>query len=239
MKTISLGTALQRAGKYFVPELDNLSDELAVLVDVRNGVAHMGRVEESVVDGVLVSFLRACEASLTEMGLTRREFWLEFTEMVDARLSESAEAAEIRTQEAIAAARLEFERRYSTLPEHELLIRTIEDNYQVEPLQEDLTTCPACGRRALSSGSYSVSWEADWDQDDFGEPWLVGASPTVKLFPSTLDCRVCGLHLFTRTELDAADVPQSWEIEDVDPDDVSEAEREDWEKSASGYYDDE
>jgi hypothetical protein len=237
MKTISLRTALERAGKYFVPDLDNLSDELAVLVDVRNGVAHMGLVEKSLVERILVSFLRACEALLAEMGSTREEFWLEFTGMVDARLSASAEAAEIRTREAIAAARMEFERRYSTLPEHELLIRTIEDNYEVEPLEEDLITCPACGRRALTSGSYNVSWEADWDRDDFGEPWLVGASPTVKLFPSTLECRVCGLRLLNRNELDAADVPESWELEDIDPDVVLEAEREEWEKSERGYYD--
>ena len=109
----------------------------------------------------------------------------------------------------------------------EAVLEVVEGGYRVERYQEDLVTCPACERRALASGGYAVSWEADWDLDDFREPWLVGAYPTVRLFPSSLACRVCGLELRGKDELRAASIPESWEIRDVDPEDFYEEYRQD------------
>jgi hypothetical protein len=48
--------------------------------------------------------------------------------------------------------------------------------------------------------------------------------------------RLCGLHLDGRDELLAAQVPESWEINEFDPADF-EGGKDEAEKMASGYYD--
>jgi hypothetical protein len=50
----------------------------------------------------------------------------------------------------------------------------------------------------------------------------------VTIFPRRLECRACGLRLEGEVELAAADVPSSWKLEDVDPDDFNQAVEEGW-----------
>jgi hypothetical protein len=57
------------------------------------------------------------------------------------------------------------------------------------------------------------------------EPDAVISTKPSSVVPSRLKCHVCGLHLSGRDELRAAGLPESWEIEDVDPADF-DAEKE-------------
>ena len=78
------------------------------------------------------------------------------------------------------------------------------------------------------SGTYDVDWDADFDRDDFGEPHIVGAHPTVNFFPSRLGCRACGLRLNDLDELLAAGIARSWQMEDVDTDALLAAYQDEW-----------
>jgi hypothetical protein len=223
MMTITAQDALVRVGQ-LVPQVDNLRSSLQLLIWVRNGVVHAGQVEDDA--DVLVPFLRACDHLLADMSDADREsFWGDALEMVDARLSESSDAAKVSAAEALAAARRRFAERYSEIEPalRAAMIATVEDTYVPKRYEQTLRTCPACEQQALVYGSYEVDWEPDWEYSD-GEVWAAGAYPIVRFSPGTLDCRVCGLELDGEAELEAAGVPAMWELDsdEVNPSDFHE-----------------
>jgi len=222
MKTITMGEALKRVGQ-IEPAFRNHEASLLLLADIRNGVVHAGTLDTDSEEGLFVPFLRACELLIPGVpGATRKELWGDFEESVDARLSESAKQAEVAAVEAVAAARLAFDRHYEQMEVSAKMaaLAAIEGSYDVTKYEQSLTDCPACGRQALTEGSYEVEWEADWDQEGSrGEPFIVGAYPVVTYHPGYLTCRACGLELDGEEQLEAAGVEKSWQIEDVDPTD--------------------
>jgi hypothetical protein len=212
MRTITVTTALERAGQ-LVPALKNLSKEVGLLADVRNGVVHAGRVESSAAETVLAPFLKACDELLVPMGIARGHFWADLTEVVEA------------------SARLEFEKRYAAMePEvRGAVLKVILEGYRFEGHEQDLVNCPSCGEPALATGTVDVSWEADFDRDDFGETYIVGAYPSaVTFYPNRLECRTCGLRLDGLEELQAVGIERSWRVEDPDVDALRAAEAEAW-----------
>ncbi len=228
MRTITLLEALERAGQ-IVPELGNLKTSLRPLVDGRNGVAHAALVDPDAAEHVAAPFLRACDLLLAAMERERAEFWGDLLEVVDAREAASAEAAKIRALERLAAARAAFEVRYGSLSAsgRDALLLAIAGSYAPEKYEQTLLDCPACATRALVEGTINVDWEPDWDHAD-GESYIVGAYPEVTIFPQRLECRACGLRLEGEAELAAAQVPHSWNLENVDPDDFHVPVEEGW-----------
>jgi hypothetical protein len=131
--------------------------------------------------------------------------------------------------EYLAAARLLFEDRYGRLDAEvrSAVLAGIEDSYNPTKYDDDLVDCPACTGRAITHGSYDVTWEPDWDYAD-GESYIAGAYPVVTYAPGYLKCNVCGLELDGEDQLRAAGIADSWQLEDVDPADFYEADEEDW-----------
>jgi hypothetical protein len=223
-KTITMNEALKRVGQV-EPAFRNHEAPLRLLAHVRNGVIHAGASEEDG-EGVFTPFLRACELLIQGVPEASREaLWGEFESSVDARLSESAQEAEIVAVEAIAAARLAFDRHYGAMEDaaKAAALGAIAGSYDVTKYEQSLTECPACGQQALTDGTYEVEWEADWDQEGSrGEPFIVGAYPIVTYRPGYLRCRVCGLELDGEEQLEAVGVEKSWNIEDADAADFYE-----------------
>ena len=133
---------------------------------MRNGVVHAGLVDSTAHESVLDPFLRACDhllAAMPEPG--RGVFWGELEDLVDVRLSESARAAELLVAEAITAARLVFNERFSPLDgaTRKAVLAWIRESYAPTKYEQTLITCPACSQDALVSGSYDVDWEPEWE----------------------------------------------------------------------------
>jgi len=204
---------------------------LQLLADVRNGVVHAGRLDPGADEAALVPFIRACDHLLSNVpGGDRERMWGEFLPIVDARLSDSAKAAELLVADALASARLSFQARYSSLDEavRDGVVSGIENSYDVTKYEQSAVDCPACTRTALTTGSYEVDWEADWDVEG-GEAYVAGAYPVVTYSPGNLDCRVCGLELDGEEQLSAAGVPASWTLDDADAADFYEPDEDpDW-----------
>jgi hypothetical protein len=87
-----------------------------------------------------------------------------------------------------------------------------------EKYRDELVVCPACEHLGVASGNYDLEWDVDYDRDGS----LSGASPVVTLKPSTFVCNVCGLNLDDSSQLKAAGLEDSINIEDVDPADFYE-----------------
>lgn len=229
MKTITMSEALRRV-RQVEPAFKHHEPSLQLLADVRNGVVHAGFLEPGADEAGFVPFLRACDVLLNTIpGGDRSQMWGELVSTVDARLSESAREVELLVTDAIASARLAFEQRYGSMDPavREGVLSGIESSYGVTKYEQFLVECPACGRQALTSGSHDVDWEADWDFAD-GEAYIAGGYPVVTYLPGYLHCRICELELDGYDQIEAADIPTSWTVEDADPADFYEPEDDDW-----------
>jgi hypothetical protein len=224
--------ALRRVGQV-LPAIENMKPSLLLLVDVRNGVAHAGVLESGADEDALVPFIRACDHLLSSVpNADRDEMWGDFVSIVDARLSDSAKAAELIVADALTTARLAFDARYASLEAavREGVLSSITNSYDVTKYEQALVACPACGREAITHGGYEVEWEADWDvEGSHGDAYVAGVYPVVTYSPGYLDCRVCGLELDGEEQLAAAGVAKSWTLEDADAADFYEPDDgEDW-----------
>jgi hypothetical protein len=223
VRTITITDALARVGQV-VPPIENLRSELKYLADVRNGVVHAGHLNSEAQDRVLLPFITACDLLLGDMEASRDDFWGEYVDVVDTHRAESIKAAEVEAAEAITLARMAFAERFAELdePTRKAILTSIVEGYAPEKYEQDLYDCPACGTPALVHGSHDVDWEPEWELDEEGQPWSPGASFVVTFRPGTLECRACGLVLDGQDQLTAAEVPESWEVQDADPRDFYE-----------------
>jgi hypothetical protein len=178
-------------------------------------------LKSQAVDELLLPFFRAANSVLGSMGRNPTLYWGDMAPMIEARLSESAQEAEVRTTDSIARARRGYEERFSGMDEgtREAVVEAIVGTYAPEKYEQALEPCPACQNMCLLSGSYDVRWEPEVDVDG-GEAYVSGAYPVVSFRPGHLECRVCGLELDGEEELQAAGFPEEWDLdEDVDPKD--------------------
>jgi hypothetical protein len=219
MRTITFGDAVVRA-QQLVPELGNAEASLRLLLQARNGVAHAALIDVDAIEATTDAWLRACQALLDYAGRDTDDFWGELLPVVQVRLTKSAQEASRRATDKITSARLVFEGKVDALDRdvRAALVLAIEGSYVVEPYEQQLRVCPACGTLSLITGTVDVDWEPDWDFAD-GESYIAGAYPAVTFYPSSLECRACGLALSGDGELVAAGVERSWKLDDVDPDD--------------------
>lgn len=206
MRTIGVVESVRRCAR-FVPQLSNLDPQIRILCDARNGVAHLAQIPD--VDELRVPFLKACEFVRAELAFDRAAYWQEFEGAMDAALQQHVHDAAVRAETAIAAARVDFKKRYGHLDDaaRETVIASITAAHKPRKYDDDIITCPACDQPAIISGVIETRWEQD---DEFS------ASLLGMFFPGYFRCAVCDLELDGEDELQAADIEESWEI-DVDP----------------------
>jgi hypothetical protein len=229
MRTITATEALRRV-RQLEPEFES-GPALQLLAEVRNGIVHAGLFESGADDDLLVPFLRACDFMIGKVpGGSRERMWGDLVGTVDVRLSESAKETELLVADAVASAHLAFEQQFGSMDRavREAVLTGIERSYDVTKYEQALVDCPGCGRQALTSGSYDVDWEPDYDYAD-GETYVAGAYPVVTFRPGYLHCRVCDLELDGEEQLEAAGIEKSWHLVDVDPADFYESDDyDDW-----------
>jgi hypothetical protein len=220
VKTISATEVLDRCTQ-LDPELKVFSARLKLLAEYRNSIIHLGEVPEVEVKQLFRSYLAGSSLILKSLELKPEEVFGEFAEMVSQELNEALAEVHVLVAEKLAQARDSFQQRYSALDPAQLkaLINVIESGYKsgMEKYRDVLEECPACQNVGIASGDYDLDWDIDYDN---GIP--IGGSPIVTLNPSDFVCNVCGLKLEDATELTAAGLPDSINIEDVDPSDFYE-----------------
>jgi len=202
------------------PRLGGYETKLSLLIDLRNGVVHLGSSDPALLKGILLPFLSGTRILLEALQIELEQFYGEFTKMVQTHLDDAAVDAERTVAEKLARAEAVYRDKYAQLDPSSLetVIRAIEGSYVLSRYEEELIECPACEHLGIISGSYTMEWEPD----DWDESGPTSVSPVVTLFPGYFACKVCGLELDGEEELSAADIEEPIEIEDVDPEDFHE-----------------
>lgn len=229
MRTIGMREAIERCMQ-LVPALGPLGSHLALLMQVRNGLVHLGQLPAATVEGLLVPYLEASELLLEELGTDVSAFWGRHAETVESKLEEARQATRDRVAQAIQAAKKSFDQRFGQSdPEwREERLRLIVDSYDTSDFEVQLTDCPACRTPALLEGILDVIYEPDFDYSD-GRAWLPGVSiEDVTYFAEFFRCRACGLRLNGTDELTAAGIDVFPPVPDYDPEDLKRWDERRW-----------
>jgi hypothetical protein len=223
-RTISASEAMSRCGR-ILPTLTNLTrGELSLIIDVRNGVAHLGQVDQTLASRALAPFVTACDELLGAMSEEAAEFWAEGHAFLEKHLASYRRQAVERVNARLKQARKVFGDRFKNLDDKAktTLIVSIVQAYEHSGYGRQLFDCPVCGNLALETGTYDFEWTVPEGADsDDPEVWEHEAYPEVTFYPAGLRCQVCGLALNGPDEMEAAGLPPDWIIpqEDVRPED--------------------
>lgn len=205
IRTIGAREALKRAGRY-APECSSLVKDgrLGRLILVRDGVVHLADASSATVEEVLVPYLKASEDLREVLGIEREAYWDGFVGLVNHALKENVEQVRLRVQAALTVARTNYDERFGALDDdvRKTFVTVIEESYvPLVPYEQQLGTCPACGTKALITGTLREEFDEDWDHR---EGVLMGVHLILWFIPTGLLCRACHLELKGREEMGEA-----------------------------------
>jgi hypothetical protein len=220
MRTINMETALQRCS-LLVPALMRLDKELTTLREVRNGLVHLGLSSGSSPD-VLLPFLQATDILLTELSTEPSDYWGESRPFVSQTLRKAVESNRDHVDRMVRQGKAAFARRFQDIDPQwkgEVIKMTV-SSYELDRLERQLWSCPACGTDALTEGRVEPDYEFDEEVDD-GEFMVHAELKSLTFYTQRLHCRVCGLRLDSAQQIEAASVPDNWVLEDPDVEQVN------------------
>jgi hypothetical protein len=229
MRTIGMEAALQRCS-LLVPALARLDKELAVLREARNGLVHLGFSPGTSTD-VLRPYLQATEILLAELPLRPEEYWGDSLPFVTATIRKAVESTKEHVDTLLRDSRDSFARRFRDTDPNwkDEVIRITVSGYETDRLERQLWPCPACETDALTEGYIEPEYDFDEEVDD-GQFMVHAELRSLMFYAHRLHCRACGLNLDRARQLVAAGVPDNWELENPDIDQVN-----DWEARWSEF----
>ncbi|AWN31802.1 hypothetical protein [Streptomyces sp. NEAU-S7GS2] len=197
LRTIGAQGAIDRLRKMDVLPLQG--EELNTLIQLRNGVAHLGT---SVPEDFLEPFVESACLLIDHMGLSRERFWGPWDDLVRVALDDRADRLQkdvkLRLRQASSRARARFADMPEGTPEYLASIVAQRGLVVVEvdqaggPLFQALTRCPACRTEAAAMFLRAPNTALLFDME---------------LAAEGLWCDLCQLHLATTEEVSLAGLP--------------------------------
>lgn len=221
-RSISATKALARCCA-LIPALSKSQARLVNLIEIRNGVVHLGPVRPDEFESLFDNFLSGSQVLLSALGEDPHNFWDHLHSVVQERVGQRAATLDDVVRRKVSVAEATFQARVRGLSEHERVALMSVLGASPTPWtlvggeQLNVTVpCPACFSAASVFGSLHVNWEID-DGEWRG---------FTRLSPSILICRICGLELEDEEILIAGidpDVPDELDAGDFsDPPDYED-----------------
>jgi hypothetical protein len=202
LRTIGASTAIGRLRKMDVlPQRQKSSseaDDLDGLIELRNGVAHLGTDD---VEDYLGTFVATVDKLLQHLGQDRGSFWESWSDTVQVIEDDRADRLQRDVHLRMNQARQRFRTRFADLPEGAVdgVEQAVSERgltvVEVGPEQalfQTLSQCPACGREAAA-----LFLAVDGDSPLFD----------LELKAEGLLCGLCGFRLSSTEEIEAAGLP--------------------------------
>ena len=216
-RTISARDSLSRV-EQMLPTLRTPKNDLAQLVDVRDGVVHVGYLSPNDTRGLLTTFLRYANELYDELKVDAGDRWGIHTELVDSLISQALTEIQRSVRERMAAAKLHITELLSKIPQAEQRTVMMARQAQIPfPLTTSTqrnkdATCPVCGDEfAIYIGE--PDYEPDYGMEADGQggytPYVAGM--VCRLIVERFVCGACELRLDGPDELAAAGMKQAIE----------------------------
>ncbi|MEU3787534.1 hypothetical protein [Streptomyces sp900129855] len=202
LRTIGASTAIGRLRKMDVlPQRQKSSseaDDLDGLIELRNGVAHLGTDD---VEDYLGTFVATVDKLLQHLGQGGGSFWESWSDTVQVIEDDRADRLQRDVRLRMNQARQRFRTRFADLPEGAVdgVEQAVSERgltvVEVGPEQalfQTLSQCPACGREAAA-----LFLAVDGDSPLFD----------LELKAEGLLCGLCGFRLSSPEEIEAAGLP--------------------------------
>jgi hypothetical protein len=210
LKTVGMRDALVRIGSIQAPSHGSAGADFAKrfdpLLQARNGVAHIGH-DGGRADEVAQLAVQGAQAILAMMGRPLEELFGDYTAAAEALLSEHGTKVHQLVTLKVASAKRSFDERYADLdPQQRASELEARDRMTTISLAEEhdrlATTCPACQRTGILSGSAELDWETvEIEVDGVIQPFVGIGEARAVLFADAYRCPVCGLRLQGREQL--------------------------------------
>ncbi|MCX4734377.1 hypothetical protein [Streptomyces sp. NBC_01363] len=210
LRTIGASTAISRLRRMDVlpQKKSSEADDLDGLIELRNGVAHLGTGD---VEDYLGTFAATVDRLLLHVGQDRGSFWEFWSDTVQVVLDDRAGRLQKDVRLRMNQARHRFRTRFVDLPEgavdsveqtvseHKLIVVEVGPE---KALFQTLSRCPACHREAAT-----LLLAVDRDSLLFG----------MELAAEGLLCGLCGFRLTGADEVEAAGLPTTvrFSVEDL------------------------
>ncbi|MET8185738.1 hypothetical protein ABZV15_08060 [Streptomyces sp. NPDC005246] len=175
-------------------------DELDKLIELRNGVAHLGHSKSESSD-ILAIFARATNQLLDHLHHAQYEYWVDWKPVIEISINDRMEKLEREVRRQVEQARHRYQEQVSKLPDSAVSALQAESYTFPQSLRDslrgvDLTLgkalCPACLNQAV------VAFK--------GKSFELGEREQREAAFMTLGCMVCQLSLKGLTALGIADV---------------------------------
>lgn len=210
LRTIGASTAIGRLRKMDVlpQKPSSEADDLDGLIELRNGVAHLGTGD---VEDYLGTFVATVDRLLPHMGQEAGSFWESWSDTVQVVLDDRADRLQKDVRLRMNQARHRFRTRFADLPEGAVdgVEQAVSERglivVEVGPakaLFQTLSQCPACDREAAA-----LFLAVDEDSPLF----------EMELTAEGLLCGLCGFHLASTDEVEAVGLPTTvqFSVEDL------------------------
>ena len=220
-RTISSREALNRVLR-LLPGLDLPTLPLNQLIDVRDGIVHVGYLTDDNTREALTAFLRYCNALYDELSIPAGERWNSHAELVRSLISQSLTEVEHEVQRKIGAAKNLVGELMAQIPKEEhgsvgfarqqrASLRRLPGERRVE------VDCPACrDSDATCVGTTETEFGTYLEPGEDGEDIVQRCAYRI-FHARRLSCGVCELHLKNPDELKAAGLPISWTLDEEVP----------------------
>lgn len=196
VRTVSAMEAMQRVER-LVDNYRPPGPHVQLLLEIRNGIVHSGELARSQSEAMLGEVGGYVDVLLPSLGLTRRGYWGDSTELVEEHTQRRLTAVEATYRRRIAAAKERYRRTIEPMdrPARAAYVAALIPTAFSEDFDEVEVKCPACDKSAVLSGYPEPQWEADWDSEG-GEAYVSGAYvKAIEIQGTSFSCRVCGLSL--------------------------------------------
>ncbi|WP_188196636.1 hypothetical protein [Nonomuraea sp. SYSU D8015] len=204
-------------------------DQVRQLIDVRDGVVHVGYLEEKETQQILASYVRLSDRLFEELKVPATDRWGVHQELVESLVSETLHEVEKDVRRRMARAKRHFDDLMSKIPEeqHAAVIKARQANSWInhaDGADYADVTCPACGDDGASCfGREDVDVSVDVEPDGEGgyHSYIDGAWRFLQA--ESFACGACGLQLHNPDELEAAgleitiDMPEGDDEDDERP----------------------
>ncbi|WP_345360588.1 hypothetical protein [Actinoallomurus liliacearum] len=216
LRTISGRDALKRV-EDLLPNLNVPRESLAQLIDVRDGMVHVGFMSSSGIDELLTAFLQFSDVLHDELGSEREGRWGEHTELVEALLTRARNQIEQEAHRRIAVARARFAR-LAEIPVSDLVSAVAARAAEADASSDirKAVYCLACGYAAprLSGRTWMERTAADTDEPEWvpvsplhPESWTSRSDSPVWWIGEHFECPECELTLDSE-HLEPAGLPR-------------------------------